>query len=277
MPATYAALRSAFTETAAAVPDLAPVSMIDVGGGTGAALWAATDIWPSLRDLTVIEQSAAAVELGRELLGAASDPVLRRTRWHRGTIDLSSPSPSGDVVTLSYVLGELAPDRRGDVVDWLSARTRLLVIMEPGTPAGYDRIAQARQRLTTKGHQVVAPCPHQRPCPISPGDDWCHFTARLPRLDTHRAVKEAVLNFEDEKFSYLAVTTGPVSVCGDRVLRNPTKRKGLVSLRVCTQEGVLADQVVTKRQGPRYRAARDVTWGQLWPNDGPCSPNPTEH
>src|SRR5262245_24618326 len=38
MPATYAAMRSVFD----ALPTLAPASLVDVGGGTGAAAWAAT-------------------------------------------------------------------------------------------------------------------------------------------------------------------------------------------------------------------------------------------
>jgi ribosomal protein RSM22 (predicted rRNA methylase) len=42
MPATHAAVRSALTELAALAPGLAPGTLLDIGGGTGAAAWAAT-------------------------------------------------------------------------------------------------------------------------------------------------------------------------------------------------------------------------------------------
>ena len=36
--------------------------------------------------------------------------------------------------------------------------------------------------------------------------DWCHFTQRLPRSRAHKQIKEADVPFEDEKFSYVALT-----------------------------------------------------------------------
>jgi ribosomal protein RSM22 (predicted rRNA methylase) len=34
---------------------------------------------------------------------------------------------------------------------------------------------------------------------------------------------------------------------------------------VCTPTDGLVTEVVSKRQGPRYRAARALTWGSPWP------------
>ena len=49
-----------------------------------------------------------------------------------------------------------------------------------------------------------------------------------------------------------------------RVLRHPLTRKGLVQLRLCTPEGGVRDEIVSKRQGERYRRARETGWGDTF-------------
>ena len=39
------------------------------------------------------------------------------------------------------------------------------------------------------GAHVVAPCAHDKRCPMDGTDRWCHFSQRLQRPDTQRAVK----------------------------------------------------------------------------------------
>ena len=38
------------------------------------------------------------------------------------------------------------------------------------------------------------------------GDDWCHFSQRLPRSRDHMLLKDASVPFEDERYSYVVVT-----------------------------------------------------------------------
>ena len=52
-----------------------------------------------------------------------------------------------------------------------------------------------------------------------------------------------------------------------RVLRHPVQRKGLVAFRVCTVDGQAVEELISKRQGTRYKAARDTGWGDLVPAD----------
>jgi ribosomal protein RSM22 (predicted rRNA methylase) len=265
MPATFAAVRAVFAEVAAVVPEFAPRTMVDVGGGTGAALWAAQDTWSSLVDLTVVEQAPHAVALGKRLVAGATGPALRGATWRHGLVDPGAPAPRADLVTLSYVLGELPERTRADAVRWLAREADTVVVIEPGTPAGYERIVAARDLLVELGLSLVAPCPHERECPIPRGRDWCHFTARLPRVGAHRLIKEGTLNFEDEKFSYVAASRTWSRRSANRVLRHPLKRKGMVVLRLCTGEGGLEDTTVSKRHGDLYREARDAKWGDEWP------------
>src|SRR5688500_5078909 len=55
MPATFAAVRAAMEALACAMPAFAPKIQLDLGGGTGAAVWAATELWSSLTELIVVE------------------------------------------------------------------------------------------------------------------------------------------------------------------------------------------------------------------------------
>ncbi|WP_037318191.1 small ribosomal subunit Rsm22 family protein [Amycolatopsis orientalis] len=266
MPATYAAVHAVLAEAALRAPGFAPRTQIDVGGGTGAAIWAAADVWPSLEKSTVVEQVAGAIALGRRLAEHAAGPAVRGSTWQRGLIDPAAPAPEADLVTLSYVLGELPEARRTDVVRWLSAKAGMLVLIEPGTPAGYERIVQARDEIVELGLSLVAPCPHEGACPIPRGKDWCHFSARLPRTGLHRQLKAGTLGFEDEKFSYVVASRTAPERAGGRILRHPVKRKGMVSLTLCAETG-LTETIVTKRHGQAYRAARDAEWGDAWPAD----------
>ncbi len=266
MPATYAAVHAVLAEAAVRTPGFEPRTQIDVGGGTGAAIWAAAGVWRSLEESTVLEQVPGAIALGKRLAGNAELEPVRGASWQRSLIDPASPAPEADVVTLSYVLGELPQRRRGDVVRWLSAKATMVVLIEPGTPAGYERIAAARAQLVALGLSLVAPCPHEDACPIPHGEDWCHFSARLPREGLHRRLKAGTLAFEDEKFSYVVASRTSPERADGRILRHPMKRKGMVSLSLCTESG-LTESIVTKRHGPAYRAARDAEWGDAWPAD----------
>ncbi|MFI0741478.1 small ribosomal subunit Rsm22 family protein [Streptomyces sp. NPDC021100] len=274
MPATFEAVRHALEAFRDRLPEWSPGSHVDLGGGTGAATWAVAAAWPEgERTTTVLDWAEPALALGAELAGAAASPALRAARWQRQVIGGGPAVPEGtDLVTVSYVLGELTDDARRSVVDQ-AARARAAVIVEPGTPEGYRRVIEARDRLIAAGFEVVAPCPHSAACPIEPGTDWCHFSARVSRSSLHRQVKGGSLAYEDEKFSYVAAVrtadgtdgTDGLPAARARVVRRPQIRKGQVLLELCTRDEGLRRETVTKRHGGLYRAARDADWGDAWP------------
>lgn len=264
MPATYAAVHAVLAEAASRAPGFEPRTQVDVGGGTGAAVWAAAAVWPSLVRCTVLEQVAGAVGLGKRLASGAGRAAVRDAEWRRGFVDPAAPAPEADLVTLSYVLGELPDATRADVVRWLAAKSGTVALIEPGTPAGYERIRAARAQLIELGRHVVAPCPHDAACPIVPGEDWCHFATRLPRSGLHRKLKAGTLGFEDEKFAYVVASRTTPERPDARIIRHPKKHKGWVALDLCTPDGLKPGVAVSKKQGPRYRAARDAEWGDGW-------------
>ncbi|MFJ1832637.1 small ribosomal subunit Rsm22 family protein [Streptomyces sp. NPDC088175] len=267
MPATFEAVRSALAALREAAPDWAPATHTDVGGGTGAASWAVAGAWAGPRT-TVLDWAEPALALGRELAGLSGIPALTAAEWRRARIGAGLELAPTDLITVSYVLKELTADVRTALVDTAAAAAQAVVVVEPGTPDGYTRIIEARDRLIAAGLSVAAPCPHDEACPIEPGTDWCHFSARVSRSSLHRQVKGGSLPYEDEKFSYVVATRFAAQPVGARVIRKPQIRKGQVLLDLCTRDEALRRATVTKRHGELYRAARDIAWGDEWPPGG---------
>ncbi|WP_405980908.1 small ribosomal subunit Rsm22 family protein [Streptomyces sp. NBC_00158] len=266
MPATFEAVRAALDGLAEAAPDWTPGSHVDVGGGTGAAAWAVDATWDGPRTTTVLDWAEPALALGKELAGRSPSGVLRAAEWRRAVIGGGIALPDADLVTVSYVLGELTEEARTAVVAEAARAGRAVVLIEPGTPQGYLRIREAREQLIAAGMTVAAPCPHDGACPIEVGQDWCHFSARVSRSSLHRKVKGGSLPYEDEKFAYVAATRFPVTPVPSRITRRPQIRKGLALLDLCgPEEAGLSRATVTKRHGVLYKAARDAEWGDVWP------------
>ncbi|MEU3843338.1 small ribosomal subunit Rsm22 family protein [Streptomyces sp. NPDC028635] len=266
MPATFEAVRAALEAFAEAAGDWTPGSHTDVGGGTGAATWATAATWSGERPVTVLDWAEPALALGREL--AAAHPGLRAARWQRARIGAALTLEATDLVTVSYVLNELTATDRAALVDAAASAAQAVVIVEPGTPDGYARVIEARDRLIAAGFRIAAPCPHSAGCPIAPGTDWCHFSARVSRSSLHRQVKGGSLPYEDEKFAYVAATRFAVTPAPARVVRRPQIRKGQVLLDLCESDEQLRRTTVTKRHGELYKAARDADWGDPWPPPG---------
>ena len=262
MPATFAATAAALNALASGLPEFAPRTLLDVGAGTGAALWAATGGWPSLETAALLEHDPLMRALGQRLAAAGAGAVAK-ARWLPA--DLRGPwqAPPHDLVTAAYVLGELSAAAQTALVARLWALTDgALVLVEPGTPQGWATIRAAREQLRAAGASIVAPCPHGGLCPLpaDPSADWCHFAQRLARTKAHRAAKGAKLGYEDEKYAYTAVARLPGTPVEARVLRHPVTRPGRVELQLCTRDG-LCRRLVTRSEREGWRVAHALQWG----------------
>jgi ribosomal protein RSM22 (predicted rRNA methylase) len=245
-PATFAAAAAVFRQVQRQRADWAPRSLLDVGAGPGVAAWAAVAAWPTLEQLTLVEAESEMIAAGRELTPGA--------RWLRG--DVSAARGPADLVLVSYVLGEL--DKPIAPLLWEQAADTI-VFVEPGTPAGYHRILDARAAVIEAGGFTVAPCPHDLPCPL-PEDDWCHFGVRLPRSKLHRRAKGVELGYEDEKISYAVLSREPVAKASARIIRQPQVRSGHVNL-VTSEPGGIHARTVSRKLGALYKEARSAAWG----------------
>ncbi|KAM0344343.1 hypothetical protein ACHAPU_007702 [Fusarium lateritium] len=156
----------------------------------------------------------------------------------------------------------------------------------------------AYQREREPGY-VVAPCTNQGLCPMyqTPGKstgrkDYCHFSQRFVRpMFYTRMLGNSMNNQGEVEFSYVAFRRGVAkerSITGKeatkqafegyensdekpdmqnlpRAILPPLKRKGHVTLDLCTPEGKLERWTVPKSFSKlAYHDARKSRWGDLW-------------
>lgn len=265
LPATYAACAAVLAEAVRRAPDFAPASLLDAGAGTGAASWAAVDAWPGLAALTWLDASPLFLALARQL-AAAGPAALRAAQAQRADLTAPGPWTRADLVIASYALAEIMADRQNStVIELWTVCDGLLVLVEPGTPAGYRRLLAARDALIAAGATILAPCPHHAACPLV-APDWCHFSVRLPRSRDHRLAKGAEVPFEDEKFAYLLAARPHIAAEArtPRVVARPRVGKPGIDLKLCTADG-LEQRFVPRRDKPAYAVARRLDWGDVYP------------
>jgi ribosomal protein RSM22 (predicted rRNA methylase) len=259
MPATYAAVTASLNALREINSQFAPTSLLDVGAGPGTASWAAAEAFSSLTDFTLLDANSALRALALDL--GHDSARLNKMTYQRGEARVAlAAAEAADLVVASYVIAELGEMERSALAELMWTKTRdTLLIVEPGTPAGYARIIALRAHLIALGAHVAAPCPHDSRCPLS-SPDWCHFTQRLPRLRAHKQIKGAALPFEDEKFSYVVLTRAPVGQHPARVLTQPVVGKVEVTAKLCTSDGLVVAKVPSRAKA-EYARARRWRWG----------------
>jgi len=260
LPATYAACLRVLQEARRRAPGFTPASLLDAGSGTGAASWAALEAWPDLGRIEWLDSNPSFLAFAAAL--AAGGPQPLATADQRCGDLTAGGFPTADLVIASYALAEIAPERQATVAgDLWGAASGLLALVEPGTPAGFARLRAAREGLVAAGASILAPCPHENACPLV-GEDWCHFSVRLPRSRDHRIAKAAEVPFEDERYAYLIAARPGVAhtPSAARILAPPRSGKPGIDLKLCTPAGLEA-RFVPRRDKPAYALARRLGWG----------------
>ena len=160
LPATYAAIRASLSAVAEIRPGWEPQTLLDIGAGPGSVFWAACDQWPSIEHATMIEGCDPIRRVGEQLAQRAEP---RQTAWIAADIQRGLPTlESADLVTLSYVLGELAPDAIARLTERLwaavtrcpaggGARNARRLAAHPAGQGSPDRARRAHRR-------AVHPC-----------------------------------------------------------------------------------------------------------------------
>jgi ribosomal protein RSM22 (predicted rRNA methylase) len=260
-PSTFAVALTVWREFARVSPAARVASVLDAGAGPGTASLAAIGILNLGTRYTWLERDAGWRDAAARLAAACE---LRPTLLQGAIAGGMKPAPH-DVVIASYALNELDAGERNAAVQalWQSAKYALIVV-EPGTPAGFEIVRSAREGVLSLGGHAAGPCTHDASCPMST-TDWCHRPQRVMRTPAHRAAKRAQLGFEDEKFSFVILTREPPDrSAAARIVRKPIRAAGHVHLDLCAG-GALSRVTVARSDGPAYRDARKVAWGDAWP------------
>ena len=263
MPATFMANTAVFKEVQQRLSNHPIESILDLGAGPGTASWAAAQIFPNCQKFTLIERDNKLIELGKSLANETNNTALQKAQWQQEDLSQIPSLPEHDLVICSYALNELDQQIARHVLQraWSAARIALIII-EPGTMPGFALIKQFRNDLINNGGHLIAPCPHQSECPIPP-NDWCHFSQRVNRSSLHRQLKDGHLGYEDEKFSYIAVSKSPMQSTQARVIRHPQRRPGHTQLQLCTPDGI-ENRTITRSDKSNWKRVKKTNWGDAW-------------
>ena len=261
MPATYAAISRVFELVAEVSPDFSPHSFLDIGAGPGTASWAALERWPGLDQIMMVERDSRFADMAKALAATSTHPSLKNV--HIARTDLEEAGLRAELVVAAYVFVEQSEAQAAKLANHLwEICEGTLIIVEPGTPEGFARIRAARAALLTRGAFMVAPCPHFSECPMS-GTDWCHFKTRLQRTRLHMQAKNATVPFEDESFSFVAVSRVAQSLPQARIIAPPAGNKVATTLKLCGHGGIDVE-LVASRNKPAYKLSKKKSWGDSW-------------
>ena len=256
MPATYGAASHVYRKIKNVLPGFEPRTLLDLGAGPGTAALAASELWPEIAT-RLVEPNPHLAAIASQLCSALSLQANLVPQALAQT-DLSQPH---DLVTASYVLNEIPKGQlEHEITRLWQATGSTLILIEPGTPLGYEIILQARTKLIALGAHIAAPCPHEDQCPLAPTERWCHISTRIERSSLHRRIKDnAALGYEDEKFSYLVATRLYPEKIKARLLGHPHGQK-LISLELCQADGTATTVTLSKRD-ELYKASKKLKWG----------------
>ena len=247
LPATYSAFSDALKHTVELYNENID-SVIDIGAGSGAASLAVSHLLPSIKKYTLLERNKYMMEIGKSL-----------HNFDYINYDLSKDNLdiNADLVISNYVLNELDQNNRINAINKMWNMTnKMMVIVEPGTPEGFQIIREIRDYIISIGGYIVSPCPHMNVC-LNP---WCHFSTRVSRSKLHKDLKGGDAPYEDEKYCYIAFSKNEITPCKQRILRHPQINPGFVELEVCTKEGTKQIKY-SKKDKEKFKAARKSNAG----------------
>jgi ribosomal protein RSM22 (predicted rRNA methylase) len=268
MAPIYMILYSIFVELKhrADLVNLTISSMWHLGAGPGTALIAALATFDSLKSYDALERQIIFIDIAKTLIESVVKHPLYGGReldlnWHKKDLCHFQGESEADLFVASYVLGELAQNDLIAVVQKIWNQTaKFLVIVEPGTPQGFQRIKSIREYLINNGANIVAPCGGSWSCQ----SNWFHFSERVARSTLHRKIKFGTLGYEDEHFSYLIASRFTFPVSGVRVVGRVRANKFQVEVPVCADKGELK-QLIFSRKGhsKEYKESKKLKWGDF--------------
>lgn len=256
MPATYTAVKSVLQEGELRTGGMRDVkNILDLGAGTGAATLALKEQFPEAK-ITCLEREKAMINLGKQF---QKHFAIQEIEWKQQDL-LKESIPDGyDLILESYLCNEWKEEEAQRLFQQMLEKSKQFVIcLEPGTPESYQRMLKLRQIGIEKGFHLIAPCPHENPCPLV--EDWCHSLCRVQRSKLHRMFKQGELAYEDEKFTYYIFSKTSYAPTEGRILRHPIVEKNFVKVSLCTKEGLL-EKKITKKEKEEYKAIKKKKWG----------------
>jgi len=77
-------------------------------------------------------------------------------------------------------------------------------------------------------------------------------------------VKEGDAPWEDETYIFIAVSRTPGHDLRPRLVAPPRRAHGRIELKLCQPNGAVIEDLVTRREGERFKRARRADWGDAF-------------
>lgn len=228
--------------------------ILDFGCGTGIATreWLRRLDDTSRCEIGLADRSTRAMQFARDKI-AQEFGVKNIACW--GTI---LRDHSWDVCLVSHVINEVGA-KGVDLMVSLVQRSKLAVLVEPGTPKAAMALRAVREALLST-HQPLAPCTHSANCGMAAPErvnDWCHHFAKPPSEIFRdggwtQFGKRMGVDLRSLPVSYLVLAPKDAlveSVDTNRLIGRARVYKGYAKALVCDASGVHERQL-QKRDDP---------------------------
>ena len=245
MPATYSVILTLLNQLnkQQMIDDFS--SVIDVGCGTGAGYFAVKEFNGNV-GIKLFEREKNMIDIFNQF---ETGEIVQKFDLIKDELNCKA-----DLVLSSYVLSELGDEQRINAAKKLyDASNKYLLLIDTGTPKVWAQMMEIKKQLINYGAKLVAPCQREN-CLLQ--DDYCQFFARVERTSIHKAVKDATLSYEDEKYFYLLFSKDETIINDkSRIIRRPSIKQNVVELFLCSSHG-LEKKSFSKRDKEEYKLAK---------------------
>ncbi|PPQ72470.1 hypothetical protein CVT24_003094 [Panaeolus cyanescens] len=249
LPAHYAAIMAVLHHIKTRVdPAWTPKNVIDWGSATGSGLWASLHAFqqstgpadvtsPTANNSTIksyigIDKREGLINIGKTLVNNTPTNNLR-VQWQKSFKEENifiSDETDKSIALSAFMLTSLptALQQKAMVEEMWKSGAQTIVLIDHNSKQGFEAIARAREHILglgqaeledldtqdrhIRGAHVLAPCPHDRPCPLlhSGGAPLvCGFSQRIQRPSFVRLTKHSGVGHEDIGYSYVVIRRGP--------------------------------------------------------------------
>jgi ribosomal protein RSM22 (predicted rRNA methylase) len=261
------------------LPLRAPLRLLDLGAGLGAATWGIA------RALGRGEVHATLVDDDSKALALAT-AIAKERQNREGDVTVNIETVTRDVnafdggnfdlAIAQNVLTEIGASADADadrLQRWLSLvrEDGSLVIVEPALKTRTRHLHEVRDRLASRGVTIFAPCLHARPCPmLKKPEDWCHedLAIDLPEWLVPLA-REAGLRWQGLTFSYLVLRRDSVRLASRlpagafRAVSRLVATKGKKELQLCGARVFVDARRLDRDESPQNEAWDSIQRGDL--------------
>lgn len=269
-PATYAQVYGALEHCKELLPNWEPESLLDLGSGPGTGSWVAKEIWPTIRESTAIDQHFDFLTIGRQLYKSTQNDLT--IHWEQEDLKkgVSIKDKQFDIVLIANVLNELSPTIADKVIGQAFDLCKgILVIIEPGTPAGGSITENAARKLGKAGYLLA---PYMQNTFISTSDYYLHFPQRFIRPEFQRRIRQHMRDksfmasdWEETKYAYTVISKiEPGMQPWGRCIGPVHIQKGFLEIPILTKDQIETIKVL-KRNREQYAYIKDLKWGQFIP------------